>query len=224
MSLWSMKASPRTWARFLRHALWTPEQTREYIARIASELDHRAGRQRRSLQSTANAAQLLYFSPPQWASERRSVDFYPEAVLIWLDVDTTIRKLTQDRRSMNDFCHLSYAGSEDQPIIKTYTFDDVVATLNQVTPYNWRSFLRQRLDSAEAHAPLDGISRGGWQLIYNFTTMIPTSSSRRATPSRVVATTPHPSACACKTTATSSMRFRACLANEESEIGRLRPD
>jgi predicted metalloprotease with PDZ domain len=150
-----------------RSGLWTPAQYREQIARTASELDHRAGRQWRSLQNTANAAQILYFSPPQWTSERRSVDFYPEAVLIWLDVDTTIRKLTQDRRSMDDFCHLFYAGSEGQPIVKTYTFEDVVATLNQVAPYDWRSFLRTRLDSTDAHAPLGGITGGGWQLIYN---------------------------------------------------------
>jgi len=151
----------------VRSGLWTPEQGRESLARTASELDHRAGRQWRSLQNTANAAQVLYFSPPQWASERRSVDFYPEAVLIWLDVDTTIRKLTQDRRSMDDFCHLFYLGSEGQPIIRPYTFDDVVDTLNQVAPYDWRSFLRKRLDSTDAHAPLDSITGGGWQLIYN---------------------------------------------------------
>jgi predicted metalloprotease with PDZ domain len=150
-----------------RCGLVTPAQDRESIARTASELDHRAGRQWRSLQNTANAAQILYFSPPQWASERRSVDFYPEAVLIWLDVDTTIRKLTQDQKSIDDFAHLFYAGSEGQPIIKTYTFDDVVATLNQVAPYDWRTFLRTRLDSTDAHAPLGGITGGGWQLVYN---------------------------------------------------------
>jgi len=150
-----------------RSGLVTPAQAREHFAETAAMLDHRAGRRWRSLQNTANAAQILYFSVPEWSSYRRSVDFYPEAVLIWLDVDATIRKLTNDSRSMDDFCHAFYAKPDGQPVIKTYTFDDVVATLNGIAPYDWRGFLRERLDSTSPHAPLGGINGGGWQLVYN---------------------------------------------------------
>jgi predicted metalloprotease with PDZ domain len=149
-----------------RSGLTTPQQTRDYIALTASTMAHRAGRRWRSLQNTANAAQILYFSPPEWASYRRSVDFYPESVLIWLDVDTTIRKLTNNRRSMDDFCRAFYGPPDGEPVIKTYEFDDVVATLNQIAAYDWRSFLRERLDSTAASAPLGGITRGGWKLVY----------------------------------------------------------
>ena len=150
-----------------RSGLATPLQAREHLAETAAMLDHRAGRRWRSLQNTANAAQILYFSVPEWSSYRRSVDFYPEAVLIWLDVDATIRKLTNDSRSMDDFCHAFYAPPDGKPEIKTYTFDDVVSTLNGIAPYDWRSFLRERLDSTGPHAPLGGITGGGWQLVYN---------------------------------------------------------
>ncbi len=150
-----------------RSGLTTPQQTRDYIALTASTMAHRAGRRWRSLQNTANAAQILYFSPPEWASYRRSVDFYPESVLIWLDVDTTIRKLTNNRRSMDDFCRAFYGPPDGEPVIKTYEFDDVVATLNQIAAYDWRSFLRERLDSTAASAPLRGITGGGWKLVYS---------------------------------------------------------
>ncbi|MGH9734126.1 MAG: M61 family peptidase [Candidatus Acidiferrales bacterium] len=150
-----------------RSGLLTPEQSRERIALTASNLSHRAGRRWRSLQNTANAAQILYFAPREWSSYRRGTDFYPESVLIWLDVDTTIRKLTNDRRSMDDFCHAFYAGSEGQPIIKTYTFDDLVAALNAVAPYDWPSFFRARLDSTQPTAPMAGITGGGWRLAYD---------------------------------------------------------
>jgi len=150
-----------------RSGLTTSQQTRDYIALTASTMAHRAGRRWRSLQNTANAAQILYFSPPEWTSYRRSVDFYPESVLIWLDVDTTIRKLTNNRRSMDDFCRLFYGPPDGQPTIKTYEFDDVVATLNQIAPHDWHAFLRERLDSISATAPLEGISAGGWKLVYN---------------------------------------------------------
>ena len=150
-----------------RSGLTTAQQTRDYIALTASTMAHRAGRRWRSLQNTANAAQILYFSPPEWASYRRSVDFYPESVLIWLDVDTTIRKLTGNRKSMDDFCRVFYGPPDGQPTIKTYEFDDVVATLNQIAPHNWPSFLRERLDSTADSAPLGGISGGGWKLVYS---------------------------------------------------------
>jgi predicted metalloprotease with PDZ domain len=152
-----------------RSGLLTQEQSREQIALVASTLEHRAGRSWRSLQDTADSAQVLYFSPAEWVSTRRSVDFYQESILLWLDVDVTIRKLTNQERSMNDFCHLFYAGQEGQPVIKTYTFDDVVATLNQVAPYDWRTFLRERLDYTGPNAPLGGITGSGWELVYNDT-------------------------------------------------------
>ncbi|HXP69308.1 MAG TPA: M61 family peptidase, partial [Candidatus Dormibacteraeota bacterium] len=150
-----------------RSGLTTPQQTRDYIALTASTMAHRAGRRWRSLQNTANAAQILYFSPPEWASYRRSVDFYPESVLIWLDVDTTIRKLTNNRRSMDDFCRVFYGLPDGQPTIKTYEFDDIVATLNQIAPHDWHSFLRERLDSTADTVPLGGITGGGWKLVYS---------------------------------------------------------
>lgn len=152
-----------------RSGLRTPEQTREQIAALASMLDHRAGRTWRSLQDVSDSAQVLYFAPPEWISYRRGTDFYTESVLLWLEVDVTIRKLTQGARSMNDFCKIFYSGSEGLPIIKPYVFEDVVATLNQVAPYDWKSFLRQRLDSLAPHAPLGGITNGGWDLVYTDT-------------------------------------------------------
>ena len=150
-----------------RSGLLTAAQSREHIALTASTLEHRAGRRWRSLQNTANAAQILYFSVPEWSSYRRSVDFYPESVLIWLDVDTTIRKLTGDRKSMDDFCHAFYGGAEGEPVIKTYTFEDLVSTLNGIAAYDWTSFFRARLDSTDPQAPLGGVTGGGWRLVYN---------------------------------------------------------
>lgn len=150
-----------------RSGLMTAAQSRDRIALVASTMEHRAGRRWRSLQNTANAAQILYFSVPEWSSYRRGVDFYPESVLIWLEVDTTLRKLTSDRKSMDDFCHAFFAGNEGQPVIKTYTFEDLVSTLNGIAPYDWTSFFRSRLESTSASAPLGGISGGGWQLVYN---------------------------------------------------------
>jgi predicted metalloprotease with PDZ domain len=149
-----------------RSGLLTPSQSRDHIAMIASNMEHQAGRRWRSLQNTATAAQILYFSAPEWSSYRRGTDFYPEAVLIWLEVDATIRKLTGDRKSMDDFCHEFYAGHEGEPVIKTYSFEDLVSTLNGIAPNDWVVFFRSRLD-ATAGAPLGGLVGSGWRLVYN---------------------------------------------------------
>jgi predicted metalloprotease with PDZ domain len=149
-----------------RSGLWTPEQFRQHLAVVAAELDTTAGRTWRPLLDTAVEAQILYDAPREWESWRRSVDFYDEGTLIWLDVDTTIRELTKGQRSLNDFCRVFFDGHNSGPELKPYTFDDVVNTLNQVVAHDWRGFLNTRVNSTAPHAPMAGIERGGWKLAY----------------------------------------------------------
>jgi predicted metalloprotease with PDZ domain len=53
--------------------------------------------------------------------------------------------------------------------VKTYTFDDVVNSLNQVVPYDWRGFWTERLTNHRPGAPLGGIEGSGWKLVYDDT-------------------------------------------------------
>ena len=46
---------------------------------------------------------------------------------------------------------------------------DVIAALQAVLPYDWESFLRERIDQAGAPAPMAGIERGGYRLVYRDT-------------------------------------------------------
>ncbi len=151
-----------------RTGLWTPRQYREYLALDAAQLGPgRPGRLWRPLQDTADAAQILYFAPAEWTNWRRSVDFYGEGDLLWLDVDNRIRELTHDKKSLTDFCRLFYGGPNLGPQLKTYTFSDVVNALNQVAPYDWRAFFLKHLRSLTPEPPMGGITRGGWKLVYN---------------------------------------------------------
>jgi predicted metalloprotease with PDZ domain len=97
------------------------------------------------------------------------VDFYDESWLIWLEADTTIRKLTNGKKTLDDFCRAFHGAPSTGPKMVPYTFDDVVATMNQVVAYDWRKFFRDRLDYVGPRAPLGGIDGGGWRLIYNET-------------------------------------------------------
>lgn len=150
-----------------RSGIWTPAEYRSMLAASAAFLDHRPGRTWRDLEDTAVAAQILYASTNGWDNWRRSVDYYPEGELIWLDVDTTIRRLSKGKRSLNDFCaqFLGLNGNTG-PITITYTFDDLVKALNAVQPYDWAKFLHDRLTSLSPHAPLGGIANGGYRIEY----------------------------------------------------------
>ena len=57
----------------------------------------------------------------------------------------------------------------------TYTFDDVVRTLNAIQPYDWRTLLDQRVNQVSERAPLAGFERNGYKLVY-------TEEPNKATP------------------------------------------
>jgi predicted metalloprotease with PDZ domain len=153
-----------------RAGLRDGEGYRETLAQTAAYLDHQTGRNWRPLQDTATGAQTLYpVMGDAWFSWRRNVDFYDESWLIWLEADTIIRKQTNGKKSLDDFCRAFHGAPSTGPKLVTYTFDDVVATINQVAPYDWRKFFRDRLDYVGPRAPLGGIDGSGWRLIYNDT-------------------------------------------------------
>ena len=152
-----------------RSGLHTPEQERDDLALTAAALDHTPGRTWRNLQDTADAAAQLYFAPHAWESWRRGVDFYEEDTLNWLWVDVTIRQQSKGKKTLDDFCKLFHGAPSTGPMLKTYTFDDVVNALNQVVPYDWPGFWTERLTNHGPGAPLGGIEGSGWKLVYNET-------------------------------------------------------
>lgn len=150
-----------------RSRLLSMEDSREALALLAATYEHRPGRNWRPLQDTADAAPFLYDAGSDWANWRRGTDFYEEGELLWLDVDTTLRRLTKDRKSMNDFCRVFHGGQGGEPELKTYTLEDVVATLNSLAPYDWAGFLRTRLDSTSTKTPTEAIENSGWKIVYD---------------------------------------------------------
>jgi predicted metalloprotease with PDZ domain len=150
-----------------RSGLQTPEQWREDFAGLVAQYENRPGRDWRPLQDTADAAPFLYDATNDWSNWRRGTDFYEEGELLWLDVDETLRTITKDKKSIEDFCRIFHGGAGGQPELKTYTFEDVVATLNRVAPYDWAGFLRARLDGVATKTPNEAVEKSGWKLVYN---------------------------------------------------------
>ena len=152
-----------------RSGLWSGEDYRDSLAMTAALLDRESGRTWRPLEDTAVAAQILYSAPEEYTDYRRSVDYYPEGSLIWLEADVLIRRLSHGAKSLNDFCRAFHGGPGGAPELKPYQLDDLLAALNAVQPYDWAEFFRTRLHSTAPRAPLGGINGGGWKLVYSGT-------------------------------------------------------
>ncbi|HVS88367.1 MAG TPA: hypothetical protein VHF01_09115 [Candidatus Acidoferrum sp.] len=152
-----------------RSGFWTPERLRETLATQAAYLNERPGRSWRNLQDTAIAAQLLYGARQAGSSWRRGVDYYDESTLIWLEADTIIRGETQGKRSLDDFCKKFHGGQTTPPKVVPYTFEDVVAAMQEIAPYDWRTFFTERLNTHGPGAPLGGLENSGWRLVFNET-------------------------------------------------------
>jgi predicted metalloprotease with PDZ domain len=155
------------WILTARSGLRPPEQAREQLADAAAYLDGRPGRAWRPLRDTAVGAQLVFAAPTAGAEARRANDFYNEGLLIWLEADVTLRRLTHGQRSLDDFCRRFYAGKGGEARVVPYDLDDIVAELGAVAEHDWRGFFAARVDVATPHAPLGGVEQGGWRLAWS---------------------------------------------------------
>ena len=154
------------WVLAARSGLLNPEQARDYLAETAAYEDQEPGRSWRPLLDTAISAQFLYEAERSWSGWRRTVDFYEESLLFWLEADAIIRSESKGERSLDDFCRRFHGSPSGPPTVKPYTFEDVVAAMNEVQPHDWRKFFTERVNALQARAPLGGITRGGWRLTY----------------------------------------------------------
>lgn len=172
--LWVYEGQTEYWGDVLaaRAGLHSREVALATLATIAAFYDNQPGREWRALQDVNNHNLLGYRVPGQFASWMRGTgDYYRESALIWLDADTLIREGTNNRKSLDDFARAFFGHDDGQWAPQGYTFEQVVAALNAVYPHDWTSFLRGRLDAVgpDAHAPLAGITRGGYRLTYTDT-------------------------------------------------------
>lgn len=165
--LWVYEGQTQYWGEVLaaRSGMVAVSDLRERLARKVAWLQSTPGRTWRSLQDTVHDEIISGRQMPlEWYSWQRFEDYYDEGALIWLDVDTRIRELSGGQRSLDDFARGFFGVENGRVAPLLYTFDDVVAQLVRVQPFDWASFLRAHLDRVGPDAPLDGLARAGWRL------------------------------------------------------------
>ena len=148
-----------------RSGLWSADTWRQVVAYRAARMAHRTGRAWRPLSDTSVA--VHYGAPDAWANWGRQNDFYPEGEVLWLAVDMKIRELSRSRHSLDDFARNFFGVDNGSFVTHTYEFDDVVAALDKVQPYDWAGFLHNWLNGTDQQVPLlSGIEASGWRLVY----------------------------------------------------------
>jgi len=169
--LWVYEGQTQFWGKVLaaRSGLVSQNHARDALAIDAARYDNTQGRDWRAMQDTVNDPIINGRRPIGWGNWQRSEDYYTEGMLIWLDVDTKIRELSGEKRGLEDFARAFFGVENGRVEALHYSFEDVVKTLNKIQKFDWAPFLRARLDGHGPGAPLDGLARAGWKLVYSDT-------------------------------------------------------
>jgi predicted metalloprotease with PDZ domain len=166
--LWVYEGMTQYWGAVLtaRSGMRTQEESRDMLARVAAGFEISPGRNWRPMVDTTNQPTVSQRRPVSWVSWQLPENYYQEGELIWLDADTKIRELTNGQKSLDDFAAAFFGVNNGSFVTDTYTLNDVVNAMNQVAPYDWASFFKERVYDLHPQVPEDGFTRGGYKLAY----------------------------------------------------------
>lgn len=170
--LWVYEGQTQYWGNVLaaRSGLRPLQASRDALASVvATYADNRPGLEWRSLADTTNDPVIARRKPKPYRGYQMSEDYYQGGQLVWLETDVRLRTLSGGKRRLDDFAH-AFFGKDDgvweRP--STYTFDDVVATLEQLQPTgDWAGYLHDRLERKVGLT--GGLEASGWRLVYRDT-------------------------------------------------------
>lgn len=162
-----------------RIGMVSAEEYRQDLALTAAELDATSGRAWRSIEDTTFDSAMPGGNRRggAWNNWKRGTDYYPEGSLFWLDVDTTIRKMTNDKRTLRDFLQIFLQkGGSGVARVEPYSLKELEADLNEVVKNDWAGLIQTRLYDVQPHVNTEGIEQGGYRLEY---TAEPTPEMKR---------------------------------------------
>lgn len=150
----------------VRSGLTSQDDHMQHLATTVSRLRRQSGRDWRPLLDTAVASHTLRGSSHNWHGLRRGQDYYSEGALIWLEVDAIIRDRTSGKKSLDDFCRAFFSHDAGTQRVAPFTYEQVIAELNRVTPYDWADLLGRRLNDTLEQMPTEFVTLCGCRLHY----------------------------------------------------------
>jgi predicted metalloprotease with PDZ domain len=148
-----------------RAGFWTAQQWLDAQANTYARLDVERGRYTDPVLDTARASSIRR-GYPAWSSERRGQDYYSEGAMMWLEADVIIHKLSGGKKSLDDVARAFFGHGEDTgPVTLPYSREQLIATMNAVQPYDWKSFIAARIDAIAPHPP-NGFAPAGYKVVF----------------------------------------------------------
>jgi len=166
--LWLYEGQDQFWGQVLaaRSGLQPKEVVLGMMANSAGLYSVQPGRAWRSVEDTTFDPIIDKRRPQPFQSMNRNEDYYSEGMLVWLEADQIIREGTRGRRGLDDFARAFFGMNDGDWGVLTYTFDDIVRTLDGVHAYDWATFLDTRFRQPAQPAPLAGVERAGYRLVW----------------------------------------------------------
>jgi len=166
--LWMYEGQSQLWGHVLaaRSGLQPKEIVLGALANAAGYYSVQAGREWRSVEDTTHDPIINARKPLPYSSLSRSEDYYSEGMLVWLEADQVIREGTAGEKGLDHFARAFFGVNDGDLGQLTYTFDDIVAALDAVYHHDWAAFLAERMQAPGAPAPLAGIEKAGYRLVW----------------------------------------------------------
>ncbi len=166
--LWVYEGQTQFWGLVLaaRSGVQSKDMVLAEFATFAGAFTQAPGREWRSVEDTTYDPVFAARRPKPFPSLSRGEDYYTEGALVWLEADQIIRAGTGGHKGLDDFARTFFGTRNGDWGVLPYGRSDVIAALQSVYPYDWEGFLKTRIDNAGQPAPLAGIERGGYRLVW----------------------------------------------------------
>lgn len=166
--LWTYEGQDQFWGLVLaaRSGLQGKDMVLGMLAGWAGNFSEQPGRRWRSVEDTGFDPVFGNRKAKPYASLARNEDYYTEGALVWLEADQIIRAGTGGKKSIDDFAKLFFGMRDGDWGQLTFEVDEIVTKLGQVYPYDWATFLDTRLNQPGQPAPVGGIEKGGYKLVW----------------------------------------------------------
>jgi len=166
--LWVYEGQTQFWGYVLtaRSGMWSKQQFLDALAMDVAKYERdRPGFAWRTMEDTTNDATAARRRGLPYRSWQMSEEYYSGGQMVWLAADAKLRSLSGGRKSLDDFARAFFGVDDGSYVPRTYTFEDVVAALNGVAPFDWAGFLKGYVASLDPPL-LDGVKASGWKLVY----------------------------------------------------------
>lgn len=166
--LWTYEGQDQFWGLVLgaRSGLQGKDMVLGMLAGWAGGYTQQPGREWRSVEDTGFDPVFGARKPKPFASLARSEDYYTEGALVWLEIDQILREGTGGKKSIDDFAKAFFGMNPGDYGQIPFEVDEIVAKLNALYPYDWAKLIDTRINQPGQPAPLNGITKGGYKLVW----------------------------------------------------------